>query len=149
MGVRIGVDDARSVFYADFEGVVSDELISAFYREAQGYISSKTKSGLIDFSNVTEANIGAGTIRKLAESPPLAPEGLPRVVVAPQDLIFGMMRMFEGIGAETREDLRIVRSLEEAYKFLNIDELEIRTLCELDQGQSGEIRSISPGLQHE
>src|SRR5208282_6511521 len=56
-------------------------------------------------------------VRELAERPPVLPDDL-LIVVAPQDEIYGMARMYEMIGSRTRDHLHIVRSLADAYALL-------------------------------
>jgi hypothetical protein len=47
-----------------------------------------------------------------------------RVVVAPQDFLFGMMRMLQILSEEARPELHVVRTLDEAYRLLRIESPE-------------------------
>ncbi len=42
------------------------------------------------------------------------------VIVAPGDLVYGLSRMFAVLGEETRPNLRVVRTMQEAYSLLEI-----------------------------
>ena len=49
-----------------------------------------------------------------------------RVIVVPIDFIFGLARMFQMLGEKTRPDLHVVRTLDEAYRLLQIESPEFR-----------------------
>jgi hypothetical protein len=44
-----------------------------------------------------------------------------RVIVASQDFLFGMMRMLQLLSGETRLELLVVRTMDEAYRWLLVD----------------------------
>jgi hypothetical protein len=44
-----------------------------------------------------------------------------RVIVASQDFLFGMMRMLQLLSEETRPELLVVRTMDEAYRWLLVD----------------------------
>jgi hypothetical protein len=76
-------------------------------------------TGILDLTGVTVFDIDSQIIRELASYPPNIVDPILRAVVAPTDLLFGMSRMFQIIGSETREQLHIVRTLDEALTLLN------------------------------
>lgn len=77
-------------------------------------------TGILDLTGVTEFDVQSGTIRGLANMPPNIQDPALRAVVAPTDLLFGMARMFQSRGADTRKQLHIVRTLNEALGLLGI-----------------------------
>lgn len=64
---------------------------------------------------VTKFEVSSNAIRELAQSSPIIPAGYMRVIVAPQDFRYGMMRMFQILSEKTRPDLHVVRTMDEAY----------------------------------
>jgi hypothetical protein len=56
--------------------------------------------------------------RQLARMAPLVSDPKPRFVVAVSDVQFGMGRLFQQSSSVGREDLRVVRSLDEVYRQL-------------------------------
>ena len=62
--------------------------------------------------------------KELVHRKPIIPAGYMRVVVAPQDFIFGMMRMLEILSERTRPELHVVRTMDEAYRLLLVESPE-------------------------
>jgi hypothetical protein len=82
--------------------------------------------GILDFSNVTDFEVSSEAIRRVAASPPAFPAGYMRVLVIPHDLIYGMARMFQILGEKTRPDLQVVRTMDEAFRLLQVKTPEFR-----------------------
>ena len=60
-------------------------------------------------------------MRDLARIKPIMPDpSRPVILIAPTPDLFGMGRMFELQGADTRPNLRVVRTGDEAYAILNV-----------------------------
>ena len=117
----LSVDDSNRVLLIRFDGVLTDEMLLARYEEARRWLSLHGgASQLSDFRDVTSFRVTPQGIRKLAERPPLAPDPFLRVVVSPGPLIFGMTRMFEILGGETRDRVHITKTIEEAHQVLGI-----------------------------
>jgi hypothetical protein len=78
---------------------------------------------LIDATAVSSFDVPSDDVRELAShDSPFHPHAK-RVLVAPQDLIFGLGRMFQTFGSEQRPHFIVVRSLEEAYRRLGRERL--------------------------
>jgi hypothetical protein len=77
-------------------------------------------SAITDLSQVERFPIPAKTIRSLAASAPAVAAGRPRVIVAKQDIAFGLSRMFDLSRDSMDGQLRVVRSLDEAYDLLGV-----------------------------
>jgi hypothetical protein len=133
MGSYLGVDESRQVLYVRFEGLVTNELFFDRYRQAldwnavHGY-----PSGLFDCTGVTFFDVSTSAIRQVAAQPPVIPQEIRRtvVVVAPQDVIFGVARMFAILGANTRETLHVVRTMAEAYRLIGVESLDPHAVIE-------------------
>jgi hypothetical protein len=77
--------------------------------------------GIWDFSDVTEFEISNAAIRQAAVTRPIIASGYMRVIVASHDFMFGMMRMLQLLSEESRPELRVVRTMDEAYRWLLVD----------------------------
>ncbi len=106
-----------------FEGVLDDAALRHAYREVKRYgRASHPAIGIWDMSGVTEFHASSETVRDLGRAQPALPEAeLPRFLVAPSDEAFGMGRMFQSIGDQSRPHLYVVRSLGEVYAQLKIE----------------------------
>jgi hypothetical protein len=111
---------AKKVMAARFTAV-TDEVLKEFFEVAPRYIAAHAvEAGIVDFTAVTSFDWSAETSRQLARMPPLVPDPKPRFIVAVSDVQFGMGRLFQQSSSEGREELRVVRSLDEAYLQLGI-----------------------------
>jgi hypothetical protein len=133
MAYRFEFDDANRILQCRFEGRVTDEGLTNFYRQAGEFVTSlEPRGGLVDFSDVVSFEVSVQAIRRLAKLPPAMPQpDHPRIIVAVSSQIFGMARMFEFEGEITRPNLHVVRSLAEAWAILGIREPKFQPLSEL------------------
>lgn len=76
-------------------------------------------TGVMDMSGVTAFNVSPQVIRELACHPPNFVDPTLRAIIAPTDFLFGMARMFQIVGAETRRALHVVRTMDEALTLLD------------------------------
>lgn len=122
MSYHIDFDPTNRILRARFEGRVTDDELQEVYRFGQGHVTRfDPLSGITDFSGVRAVAFSSQTMRDLARSKPIMPDpSRPVVFVAPSLDLFGMARMFELEGAETRPNLHVVRTAEETYKVLNV-----------------------------
>jgi hypothetical protein len=103
-------------------GRVDDaELLTAYRAIFSRQKALQPASGVVDFSLVTNFDVKGATIRRLAEDKPPFPPGVPRYLVTPADYMYGMARMFQILGEETRPGLHVARSNEEAYRGLGVE----------------------------
>jgi hypothetical protein len=115
-------DTKNRIVRCRVEGIVTDASLREHYGTiAQHGAKRPTYSGLLDMSGVVSFNVSAETIRELAQLPPAIPDpNLPRVIVAGSNQMFGMARMFELQGSETRPNLHVVRTEKEALAILGV-----------------------------
>jgi hypothetical protein len=123
---HIDFDSTNRILRARFEGRVTDDDLREAYRFGQEHVREFDPcAGITDFSGVTTVAFSAQTMRELARTKPIMPDPSRLVVfVAPTPDLFGMARMFELQGAEARPNLHVVRTTEEAYELLNVQEPE-------------------------
>ncbi len=85
--------------------------------------SKVPNAGILDMSAVTSVDISPQIVRKLANSPPtILDPATPRFIVAVSPRLFGLARMFELQGQETRPNLHVVRSAKEVWVILGVEE---------------------------
>jgi hypothetical protein len=101
--------------------VLTNEVLTEMYQLVE-LISFQggPYSAITDLSQVERFPISAKTIRTLAASKPAIAAGTPRVIVAKQDIAFGLSRMFELSRNSMEGQLHVVRSLDEAYNLLGV-----------------------------
>lgn len=122
MPFHFDFDPAYKLLRGRFDGLVDDESIKEYYRLAGEHAARlQPRGGITDFSAATSFEVSPETIRRLAHlTPAMADPSRPRVVVAPSQLIYGMARMFQTVGGDTRPRLHVVSTLEEAYALLQV-----------------------------
>jgi hypothetical protein len=105
-------------------GIVTDETLKQYYSACSKYgTMNPTYAGLFDMSAVTFIAVSAQTIRELAMLPPAIPDpDVLRVIVAGSSQMFGLARMFDLQGSETRPNLHVVRTEKEALAILGVSE---------------------------
>ncbi|MBZ5696367.1 MAG: hypothetical protein LAN36_13510 [Acidobacteriia bacterium] len=115
-------DSANRIVRCRFEGRITDEILREYYQIAGKYFeSTDARAGVLDLSAVTAFEVSSQTIRELAKLPPAMPHPeRPRFVIAPSNQVFGMARMFELQGQDTRPNLHVVRTAEEAWVILGV-----------------------------
>jgi hypothetical protein len=115
---------AHWILRARFFGVVDDVELSQFYASTSGYVrQTRARVGVTDFSEVTDFHVSPAAVTALATSPPIVTDhSFVRIVVAPAPSIFGLSRMFQILGEQTRPKLVVVHTRDEAYAALGISD---------------------------
>ncbi len=107
----------HSIYYGELEDRDLDEQ----RREIAAHPDFRPDfSYLLDLTGVTKLNITTAAVHDCATNPNLFDRESLRVVVAPAGAAFGLSRMYQMLTEQSRPNLHVVRSLEEAYKFLGI-----------------------------
>jgi len=111
-------------------GQIGDDHLKDYYRTAFQIVSrTQPLAAIIDGSAITEFSVAANTILELAKSPPALPNpNLPRVIIAPSPVFYGMARMFEAQGEPTRPNLHVVRTENEAWAILAVQDPQFEPL---------------------
>jgi hypothetical protein len=124
MAFQFEFDSANRILRLRFEGMVTDEELTTAYRLLAVHTErTPSRAGVGDFSGVTDFQVTTETLRRLAYSPPaLANQDVPRFIVAPSQAIFGLARLFESHGAQTRPNIYVVRTREEVWAALSVQE---------------------------
>lgn len=123
MVFRFEFDGTNKILLSRFEGRFTDESAAKFHDAAWKYAAATdAKAGIVDFSSVTEFAISGETLRQIARQKPTLPNstGRQRVIVAPQTHAYGLFRMFQIVGEQTRPLLAVVRTMDEAFAVLGV-----------------------------
>lgn len=122
MAHRFDFDLKNKIIRCRVDGVVTDESLRKYYRACAAHGALHPNySGIFDMSAVTFIAISAQTIRELAILPPAIPDpNIPRCIVAGTPEMFGLARMFDLHGSDTRPNLHVVRTEREALAILNV-----------------------------
>jgi hypothetical protein len=114
-------DAENKIFAMRMHGTITDTIFKACYAETPQYVRGReVRAALMDLSDVERYDVSAAAVRDVSRLAPLFPDPTPRWVVAPQDHIFGMARMFQMTSRGGRDMLHVVRSMTDAYAALGV-----------------------------
>jgi hypothetical protein len=114
-------DHEHRILLVISEGDLSDsDLLEGHDDTTKHVISLNPSAGISDLSGVTSFSVSGDGVRRAAERPSPYKDPMPRFLVAPHDHVFGLSRMYQIVGCETREALQVVRSREEAFAALGV-----------------------------
>ncbi len=121
MPFTVEVDKGRKLVYVTFTG----ELDQAEITGPPAVISAHPDfdpsfSEIVDFTQVIEADIPISLVRRMARGQSIYAPDSRHAVIAPLAHIFGLVRMFQALAEQTRPNLAVVRTVDEAYEFLRI-----------------------------
>lgn len=123
MAFSFEFDPANKILLARFEGQLTAELLAEFYRAVrERSTATDASAGIMDLSSVTEYSVSSAFVRQLAKQEPAMPNATtrPRIIVAPATVGFGLARMFQIMGEQTRPLLSVVHTLDEAFTALRV-----------------------------
>ena len=102
-------------------GQFTDDIFKAWYTVIPRYLEGrKLRGALVDFTSVERFDISAAAVHQVSSLFPVVPDPTPRYVIAPQDHVFGMSRMFQIASPKGRDMFYVVRSAREAYDALSL-----------------------------
>ena len=119
MPTKIIIDRKSGVVYSTLSGKIgTPDLVRhiAAIREHPDFDPSSNE--LIDATEVTSLDISSADIQAFAMQDSPFDASAKRVLVASDDLIFGLARMFQTFGGDRRPNFIVVRTLAEARKRL-------------------------------
>ncbi|MGA9979012.1 MAG: hypothetical protein WBQ08_10330 [Candidatus Sulfotelmatobacter sp.] len=124
MGCVLDFDARSAVLRVTVEGVVTDKSLLECYATVTKYFASHPPCrGILLFSH-TKFEVSSNVVKRLASGASAFPAGFMRVFVTPTDVVYGTARMFQILAEKSRPDLHVVRTLEEAYKLLQLESPE-------------------------
>jgi hypothetical protein len=114
-------DAGHELFVVRMYGRITDDVFKASYAATPQYLEGRhIRAALMDLSGVESYDVSSAAMRDVSRLPPLFPDPTPRWVVAPQDHIFGMARMFQMLSPSGRDMLHVVRSMRDALQAIGI-----------------------------
>lgn len=122
MGVQFTIDVHKGLVVSTYYG----EIYDADLFDVAGLIGSNPDfdpmfSEIVDFSGVTAVAISSIAIQQKARQESIFSPTSKHAVIAPQAHIFGLARMFEVYAEQTKPNIMVVRTLDEARKFLGLE----------------------------
>lgn len=121
----------NKILVARSEGRLTNESLTELYRAIRKYsTATDARAGIWDLSSVTDFAATSDFLRELASQKPAMPdaENRPRFIVAPNELEFGLSRMFQIAGGTARPLLTVVRTLDEALAALGVQSPQFEPL---------------------
>jgi hypothetical protein len=122
MPSKFDFDLTYGILRCQLAGPVTDEVLREFFHVGARHARrTHPVGGVVDLSEVTSFEVSAETIGQIARTTPaLTDPELKRIVIAPTPHLFGMMRMFATQGEESRPNLHVVRTEQEAWEILGV-----------------------------
>jgi len=122
MPCRFDFDLTFGILRCQLAGPVTDEVLQEFFQLGARYARrTHPVAGVVDLSEVTSFEVSAETIAQVARTAPaLSDPELQRIVIAPTPHLFEMMRLFATQGRETRPNLHVVRTEQEAWEIIRV-----------------------------
>ncbi len=131
MGFSLSFDKQHSVLRVAFgERIADTDLLEAYTLLRRYYACNPPCASILDYSNVQINELSIQTVRNLASLPRAMSDGFLRINVAPSDVMYGLARMFQILAEEGRPELRVVRTMDEAYALLEVESLNFLPLSE-------------------
>jgi hypothetical protein len=138
VNITVDFDAKNNILRGTLEGRITGAILLDLYAKAVEYIESHPPCrGILDFSKVTGFEVSSEAIRAVAAARPVVPAGYMRVLVIPQIYIYGLARMFQILGEKTRPELQVVRTLDEAYRMLDVQFPDFSPVSESEVGRDG------------
>ncbi len=131
MELRFEFDPVNKILLARPEERITDESLAEVYGAIRKYsTATDARAGIFDLSSVTEFAISAEFVRHLARQEPAMPDATrrPRIIAVMSSSGFGLARMFQIAGAETRPLLEVVHTRDEALAALGIQTTHFESL---------------------
>lgn len=121
MPLRFEYDLEQRLLMISINGELYDsELLQMFATAGKWAEKYNLQRAILDGTGIAGFSVTPETVKALAEQAPMLPARSDRCIVVNQDYLYGMARMYQMLGGETRERLRIVRTLPEAYDYLKL-----------------------------
>jgi hypothetical protein len=133
MGFSFEVDDEHRVGRWSLDGSVSDDSFKESLRiVSEILVGLNLRGGIVDFTAVTSFEVSEDTLKQLAQTNPVLPGDMLRLVVAPENSIFRVSRTFAALSEMSRPNLFVVRTLDVALHILGIKTPNFKRLASSD-----------------
>jgi hypothetical protein len=121
---EIHFDSPQRILLLAFHNDLTEASYLAGFSAAVAFVKANSPEGVIvDFSDIREFGLSSEFVRMIADLPDVIPK--PRVVVAPQKEVSGMVRMYQLLRESNEVGFpTLVQSLDGAVGILGLDSLE-------------------------
>lgn len=120
--LKLRIDPKARIVYSTLSGDIGTEDLLRQVAAIRAHPEFNPEfSELIDLTAVTSFNVSSDDVCRLAGRDSSFSPSADRVLVAGEDLVFGLARMFQTFSAERRPRFTVVRNLSEAYSQLGLD----------------------------
>jgi hypothetical protein len=133
MGTFLSIDEPNRILFIRLEGLVTDDVLLNRYQQALEWNAvHRYPVCVTDCTGVDASEISAHAIGRIADHPPVVPTEIRRavVLVTPQNVAFGLARMYEMLTSQTRDKTHVVRTLPEAYQLIGLESLDLQPIIE-------------------
>jgi hypothetical protein len=121
MRARLEFDGTHGLLLLRAEGQFTEESVRSNQASIRRYSTATgARAAIFDLSGVTEFVLSKKFIQSLAREAPSMAASCPLVIVAPSTHGFGLSRMFQSLGDQTRPLLQVVRTMDEALSVLGV-----------------------------
>lgn len=123
MDYELKFDSERRILLLVFHNDVTEASYLAGFAAGVAFLKTNPAEGVIlDFSDIRDFGLSSSFVRMIADLPEITTK--PRVVIAPQKVVFGMVRMFQMLRESNAASYpALVESMPEATKLLGFDSL--------------------------
>jgi hypothetical protein len=120
---RIEFDIENRIVLLSFLNIITEDSILAGISEVQNFLKSNSaEATILDFSGIGEFRVSAAFFRNHVNTRrKLVAPDKPRIAVAPQAAVYGMLKVLQAHSEASRTAPIVVRTREEAYEFLKLD----------------------------
>lgn len=120
MPVTFDFDSSLKLLRTVCRGEFNDEVLRLSARKARELaVRLHPTMGITDMRDV-EMHVSPEAARAAAHQNIAKAQNIPRVVVAPDNVAFGMARLYQMTDQEKRPSFQVVRTMEDAYRILGI-----------------------------
>ena len=114
-------DYEHKILLTVMEGEIRGFEISTIDQDMRARIvRMQPAAGISDLTGVTDFNVPGQIMRSAALQPSPFPSEIPRFIVAPTDVLYGMSRMYELVADRPHGKLQVVRNRQEALSALGV-----------------------------
>jgi hypothetical protein len=122
VGVQVAIDVNQRLVVSTFSGEIHDAeflQVSSLIRSHPDF--DPNFSEILDFSGVTAGALSTRVIQELAQGKSIYSPTSMHLVIAPQDHLYGLGRMAQVFAQQTKPNVMVVRTIDEARKFLGLE----------------------------
>ena len=120
-GFRFEFDATNRILRLSFLGDLTDRLLLDGYEAARAaWFRHGPFHFIADYSAVSDFPVSNETIRAIASRHPVMTNNYLAIIVAPQNVLYDLARMFELLTPDTRHNIHVVHTRDEALKLIGV-----------------------------